>query len=178
MKKVFLYLIIIIVVALLIFILTNKKPTNNQTSTKVDNFLNASYEIDGQNFTLQNGTAEKQIAADSASKIVIKYFGNEVKGDFDANGKEDIAFLLTEDTGGSGVFYYIVAALDFDGSYQGTNAILLGDRIAPQTTEFSDGKIIVNYAERMPEEVMTDTPSVGVSRYFEIENSKLVALKN
>ena len=90
---------------------------------------------------------------------------------------EDIAFLITNSSGGSGTFYYVVAAvLEADG-YRGTNAMLLGDRIAPQTTEFRNGEIIVNYADRKAGEPMTTPPSVGVSKYFKITNNRLVEIK-
>ncbi|HRH21982.1 MAG TPA: hypothetical protein PLJ58_02155, partial [bacterium] len=57
------------------------------------------------------------------------------------------------------------------------NAILLGDRIAPQTTEWLDGEIVVNYAERKAGEAMTVSPSVGVSRYFQVADGTLIERK-
>jgi hypothetical protein len=103
-----------------------------------------------------------------------RYFGNETRGDFNGDGTEDVAYLLTASGGGSGTFYYVVAALKTDTGYIGTNAIFLGDRIAPQTTEFRDGKIIVNYAERKMDEPMTVPPSIGVSKYLEVKDVMLV----
>jgi len=58
--------------------------------------------------------------------------------------------------------------------YKGTNAILLGDRIAPQTTEIKNGQVIVNYADRAAGEPMTARPSVGVSKYLKVEGTTLV----
>ncbi len=103
-----------------------------------------------------------------------RYFGNEVKGDFNGDGQEDSAYLFTQDGGGSGTFYYVTVKL---ANGQELNAILLGDRIAPQTTEYRDGKIIVNYADRKPNEPMTTRPSVGVSKYLEVVNNQLVEIK-
>lgn len=103
-----------------------------------------------------------------------KYFGNEIKGDFNGDGINDAAFLVTQDPGGSGTFYYIMAALGTKNAYTDTNAILLGDRIAPQTTEFKDGEIIVNYADRKLDEPFSVKPSVGVSKYFKVNNGVLV----
>ncbi len=157
-----------------------------EIQTPEKDFKNISYEIDGQSFALVDGRSEVEAAPGSASKIVTEYFGNEVRGDFTGDGREDIAFLLTQNGGGSGTFYYVVAALkkniaikegDQSIKYFGTNAILLGDRIAPQTTEFRDGQIIVNYADRKANEPMATQPSVGVSRYFKIENDKLIEYK-
>jgi hypothetical protein len=60
----------------------------------------------------------------------------------------------------------VIALLSSGNSYQGTNAVLLGDRIAPQASGFQNGQIIVNYAQRKLGESMTAQPSVGASKYF------------
>jgi membrane-bound inhibitor of C-type lysozyme len=134
---------------------------------------NATYMIEGQETTLVNGRTEKEIAPASASKIITQYFGNEVYGDFNGDGLEDVAFLLTQNSGGSGTFYYIAVALNTEQGYQGTNAILLGDRIAPQGTEFKNGMIVVNYADRKLGEPFSTNPSIGVSKNFKIIDGEL-----
>lgn len=121
-----------------------------------------SYAIDGQPVKLgQDGT---------------KYFGNEAVGDFDADGDEDIAFLFSSDGGGSGTFFYVAVALKTAAGYDGTEAVFLGDRIAPQTTEFRDGRLTVNFATRNEGEPMTTDPSRGVSRSFKIADGELVEM--
>jgi len=134
---------------------------------------NATYLIESEEITLINGKAEKEIVPGSASKTITQYFGNEAKADFNSDGIEDVAFLLTQDSGGSGTFYYIAAALGSKDGYKGTNAIFLGDRIAPQTTEFQNGEIIVNYADRKTGESMVTNPSVGISKYFKVSDGRL-----
>lgn len=130
----------------------------------VPDYKNASYVIDGLTVTLTNGVSEVPAAPGSASKVVTRYFGNEVRADLDKDGREDIVFLLTQDRGGSGTFYYVVAALNKVTGYVGSQGLLLGDRIAPQTTEKGKGDIvIVNYAERAPGEDFGVSPSVGKS---------------
>jgi hypothetical protein len=143
------------------------------TSTVAD-FKDATYIIDGEPITLVNGLAEKEIASGSASKQITKYFGNEATGDFNFDGKPDVAFLLTQDNGGSGIFYYIAVALGTDNGFKGANAIFLGDRIAPQSTEFQGYEILVNYADRNPGESFSVPPSLGISKYFEIICDQLV----
>jgi hypothetical protein len=133
---------------------------------------NATYTIEGRTVKLVNGVAEEPIAGSAATERTM-YFGNEARGDFDGNGTEDIAMLLVTTGGGSGTFYYIAAALQGAGGYTGTNALFLGDRIAPQTTEWRDGKIIVNYADREANQPMTQEPSRGVSRFFKVVNGSL-----
>jgi len=142
-----------------------------------NSYKNATYKIDGVKVELVNGVSEKEVTPGSAAKITTKYFGNEAKGDLNGDGTEDTAFLLTQDGSGSGTFYYVVVALKMKGGYRGTNAILLGDRIAPQTTEINGVEIVVNYAERSVGEPMTARPSVGVSKYLIISEDRLIVTK-
>ena len=107
------------------------------------------------------------------TKITTRYFGNEARGDLNGDGLADVAFLVTQNAGGSGTFYYAVAALQVKNGYEGTNALLLGDRIAPQSAEVRSGELIVNYADRRPGEAMTTPPSVGVSKCFKVINGSL-----
>jgi hypothetical protein len=146
------------------------------TST-IANYKDATYVVEGEPISLVNGLAEKEIAPGSASKQITKYFGNEATGDLNGDGQADVAFLLTQDSGGSGTFYYVAVALKTDSGYKGTNAIFLGDRIAPQSTEIQGGRLIVNYADRNPGEPFTAQPSLGVSKYFKIIDSKLIEAK-
>jgi heat shock protein HslJ len=138
----------------------------------VSDYKNTKYIIDTEQVKLNNGLSEKEIIPGSASKIITKYFGNEVKYDFDKDGREDIAFLLTQETGGSGTFYYIAASLNKPNGYIGSRAFFLGDRIAPQTTEINNGTVIVNFAERNSGEDFSVPPSVGksVELIFDTEN--------
>jgi hypothetical protein len=138
---------------------------------------NASYTIEGQTVTLVNGEAEVPAAPGSATMVTTTLFGEPTAGDLDGDKVPDAAVMLVQSPGGSGTFYYEAAALNRGGIYAGTNAILLGDRIAPQTTQVSGGVITVNYAERASGEPMTAQPSVGVSKYFQVENDRLAEVQ-
>lgn len=149
-------------------------PQNGQTPVQaVDGYKNATYVFDGSPITLADGKAETQIVPGSASKLITQYFGNEATGDLNNDGVPDIAFLVTQQAGGSGTFYYVVVALKTKNGYQGTNAVLLGDRIAPQSTRIEKGMLIVSYMIRKPSQPMSVQPSVGVSRYFTVDNNIL-----
>lgn len=161
--------LLIVCIALLAIVNTKAKP---KVITR--DYKNATYKIDGQLVTLVNGRAEEQTAPNSTSKTVTQIFGNEVMGDFNNDGVQDMAFIFTQTGGGSGTFYYVTVALGTPSGYSGTNSILLGDRIAPQTTEFRNGEIIVNYADRAPKDPMTVQPSIGVSKYLKIQGANLV----
>lgn len=124
---------------------------------------NATYTIDGQLVTLINGIAEIESAPGSASKTTTRYFGNEAYGDVDGDNDNDVAYLITQDGGGSGLFYYVVMALRTPTGYKVTNVVLLGDRIAPQSTEIDEGvkELRVNFAVRKGGEPMSASPSIG-----------------
>lgn len=173
MRKIFASTIIVILTGIVILFLSLKKPNIPQNNPVFDH-KNTTYEIEGQKITLVNGRIETEVAPGSASKLITQYFGGDVSGDLNNDGATDIAFILTQSGGGSGAFYYVVAALKNNKGYQGTNAILLGDRIAPQTSEIKNDTLIINYADRQPGEPMTTQPSVNKSKYIVIEDTKLV----
>jgi len=124
--------------------------------------LNAEYVIDGQPVMLVYGKSEMQLVPGSASRVVTRYFGHELRHDLDGDGVEDLVFLLTRETGGSGVYYYVVAALATLGGPVGSHGLLLGDRIAPQSIAAgSPGTVAVNFAERAHGDSFTVPPSVA-----------------
>lgn len=144
-----------------------------QQAPTFSDYKNIAYIIDGQKVKLNNGVAETEVTPDSASKIITRYFGNELKTDLNGDGRDDVIFLLTQSTGGSGTFFYVVAALSTAHGYVGSEGYLLGDRIAPQTTELSQkpgqkNVVVVNYADRAPGEPMTAQPSIGKSVYVQL----------
>lgn len=153
-------------------------PNLEQTFVRLADVMNTSYKLEGEAVVLVNGQYQKEVAPGSASKITTMIWGQPVVGDLNGDGKEDAAVILTHSGGGSGTFYYVAAALkSSEGEqYLGTNAVLLGDRIAPQNISIGEGTITVNYAERKPGEPMTAQPSVGVSKYLRIEDATLTEI--
>ncbi len=151
---------------------SNPAPSN-QSPTPGPGYKDVGYMIEGQLMTLQNGVSTTHDPNDPSIETVTRYFGNDAFGDLNGDGKEDVAFLLTQNSGGSGTFYYVVVALKTDASYIGTNAIFLGDRIAPQSTSIEKGLVIVNYADRKLDEPFTALPSVGVTTYLKVEGDSL-----
>lgn len=139
---------------------------------------NAEYVIEGERIRLANGVAEAEGAPGSSSKIVTRYFGNELMTDLDGDGRDDAAFILTQERGGSGTFYYAVAARNTREGYVGSDGYLLGDRIAPQSTNVSPNPrhkhvVVFNYADRLPGEPMTARPSVGKSVYLKLNPASM-----
>jgi hypothetical protein len=139
-----------------------------------NDYKNVSYYFNGQPIMLINGKAETPAAPGSRSMVITQYFGSEVRGDLNGDGQEDVAFIVTQNAGGSGTFFYLVGAIKGSTGYKGTNAMLIGDRIASPTAEFRDGQVIVSFADRKPGEPMTAQPSVQKSlhaKYNKTTNS-------
>ncbi len=139
---------------------------------------NATYTIEGTKVTLVNGVAHTPAAPGSATQVTTTYFGEDLQIDLNNDGRLDDAFILTQDGGGSGTFYYAVAALNTPRGYVGSDGYFLGDRIAPQQTTASPnpaqkGVVVFNYAERAPGEPMSAQPSIGKSAYLKLDPASM-----
>lgn len=138
--------------------------------------LNATYVIGQVPVSLVHGRTEQSLTPTSASKTVTAVWGVPAVGDLNNDGVDDAALLLVQNSGGSGTFYYVAAALQNKSLNQfvGTNAVLLGDRIAPQNISVQRGVVLVNYATRKAGQAMSVQPSVGVSKYFVVNKNVLL----
>ncbi len=138
---------------------------------------NIPYILNNQNYALVNGVAEKEIVPGDSVKDVLRVFGEPVYGDLDGDGDDDAAVLLQSQPGGSGTFYYAVLAINFDGAFASTNALLLGDRIAPQTVEIREGLAVYTYADRGENDPMSTQPSIGQSLWvlYDTETGEISA---
>jgi len=135
--------------------------------------LDATYLIDGEEYALRNGQVTVEIVPGAASKTVVQIFGEPASGDLNNDGLADTALLLVQTTGGSGTFYYIAAALNRNGALVGTEAVFIGDRIAPQHLLVRYGVVIVDYTGRHPDEAMTVPPSLEKSIYLVLRDEHL-----
>jgi heat shock protein HslJ len=164
MKTILTYIILVgIIVVGGFFIFTPRTHEEKHIIGPLDH-KNATYIIDGRSIRLTDGVASIKGELGETSRVDTRYFGNEVRHDLDGDGREDVVFLVVQETGGTGVFYYVVAALNTIQGYVGSEGVFLGDRIAPQNTHMGKGQIIVvNYADRAPGESFVTEPSVGKS---------------
>ncbi len=160
----------LLAVLVVVFFIVNSFVYTEKQEALGSNEKNAEYLIGGARVQLKDGVSEVESAPGSASRTITRYFGNAVSKDLNADGKEDVAFILTQEGGGSGTFYYLVAALQTDNGYVGSEAVLLGDRIAPQQTQLdAQGNIVVTYADRAPGEDFSVAPSVGKSMVLKFD---------
>lgn len=140
---------------------------STSTATVVTaNVKNIAYIINGETFTLINGSASTRVSPDSGTVNTLTLFGEPTYGDLNGDSVIDAAVLLVNNPGGSGAFYYAVLAISKNGVFQATNALLLGDRIAPQSINIEDSRAVFSYAERKRGEPMSTPPSVGKSLHI------------
>ena len=126
--------------------------------------LNASYKIGDQVVTLVNGHADTPAAPGSSTKITTGVWGTPEIADLDSDGRADAAQVLIHDTGGSGTFYYVVAAIREDDGYRGTSGVFLGDRIEPRSIAVVDNRITVGFLGREPDDAFAAPPSVPMEQ--------------
>jgi hypothetical protein len=160
MNKLFIWVVAVVVALVGGFFVFGSHTSDVKQAPVVTDYKTAEYTIDGQKIKLGTST--------------LSYFGNELKTDLNGDGREDVAFIVTYSPGGSGTFYYAVAALNTEKGYMGSDGYLLGDRIAPQATTLSTnpkqvGVVVFNYADRAPNEPMVAKPSVGKSAYLKLD---------
>lgn len=136
--------------------------------------LNATYSIDGSPFSLRNGRFEMPAAPDSAASMTLTVFGEPGYGELDGAGKADAAVILVHQGGGTGTFYYLAAAINGEGGYRGTNALLLGDRLIPRFVKIENRVIAVGFKDRGASESFASTPTIDVTRYAIMDDHNLV----
>lgn len=163
-KKIYIVLIILLIIVGIFFFI-------NKESSHILDFKNCTYNIEEQEITLVSGYSEINV---DLSKITTQYFGNESFGDINNDGLDDSAFIVIQNSGGSGTFFYLVAAIESNNACAGTNGMFLGDRISIQNTEIKDGKIIVNYKDRKDTDPMVSFPSIDVTKQFKLEDGKII----
>ena len=122
--------------------------------------LNTTYTIGNRPVSLIDGRNEEPAAPNSSSKIITQVRNTPLFADINKDGTDDAVLILTQSTGGSGTFYYVAAAIATPGGYQGTTALVLGDRIEPQRIEIIDTKARISFLTRGSEESFADDPTV------------------
>lgn len=144
------------------FWLTQVQPADALTK----DYMSTKYEIDGEMAELETNRVE--------------YFGNEVWADFNADGQDDVSFLIarTSETGERS--YYVAAALNLTEGFEGMNTVFLGKDIIPQTAEYKDGLVVVNFTTNMTGDMSGEQPTegsiMGVTKFFSISTSGLISL--
>lgn len=133
----------------------------------------ATFLIEGQPVQLSDGKAQEPIPG-SSTIVTTEIFGEPTMGDLNGDNYPDSAVILVQSPGGSGTFFYVAATLaQADGTYQGTNAVFVGDRISPQTTNIMDQTIVFNYATKPDGAPESAQNTEGRSGYYQVEGKVL-----
>ena len=133
--------------------------------------LNATYQFESQSIALVNG----QVSISSA-RTEIRQVGEIVQGDVDGDAAADAIFVVNVESGGSGSFQYLTAALSRGDQFQGLNFVFLGDRIVTESLLVRRGVIEVSYLTRGPSEPMSARPSVRKLGYSILDGDQLQKL--
>ncbi len=120
---------------------------------ELDTLINAAYNVDGTPFVLNQGKAELRTDEPQIIRLFAELDENTVAyGDLNGDGIADAAVRLTVNTGGSGVFNYLVTMVSRDGISQQAASVLLGDRVKVNSISIGDGVITVDEIVQGPDE--------------------------
>lgn len=119
-----------------------------------------------------------------------------VRGDLNFDGLEDIAAIVTQDTEGSSVFYYLnVFTADQNGEWQLAGAERLGDRLKLDSLDiYSEGSITSNtgiavnpddygmlltaYFTRSRGQSFDEEPTLYITKHWRVLDNKLVHIED
>ncbi len=95
--------------------------------------------------------AQSVSLASSTPKTPAQYFGNEVVGDLNFDGKADVAFVLFQNdlVGRLGPYYLATALATSSSGHIGTNLLLLSEKIKLNKISIDNGVISVDYRDRL-----------------------------
>lgn len=172
MKKIILLLIIVAAVGIFLWgksqdVKVENEPTPTQGASFKPDPRNAAFKFDDETIALSSG---KAVSAGEEISI----FAEPAYGDLNNDGKQDSVVLLTRSGGGSGVFVYAAAYVSGPVNYKGSNAVFIGDRIAPEKITIRNGTIVVSYLDRSPDEAFAAEPTIESSLELVYRNGELV----
>ena len=96
-------------------------------------------------------------------------------GDLNGDGVEDAVTLLIENSGGSGVFYYMAAVINQNGQPVNVSTTLLGDRVNVQPFSLQNGEVTVKLITQGPTEPMC-CGTLPVTWHYRLQDNKLTQL--
>lgn len=132
----------------------------------------ATFSINGKSITLYEGIATSSIPRLDLV-FTTRYVGHEAVGDLNGDGRADKAFVVSQSTGKSGVFYYVIAAIKKGDSYKTTNAYYIGDRIMLQNLSIEDGELDADFLHKKPSDPADAQPSVPATFVMHVSGGHL-----
>lgn len=177
MKK---FLIIVVLIAIIFFLFLFKNSsvevqTNTETTTGESfrpDASSASFIFDSETIVLSNGKHTTSFGEETT------ILDDETFGDLNNDNKDDSVVLLSRTGLGSGNFIYVAAYISGPVSYKGTNAVFLGDRVAPQNISIRNGVVVITYLDRRENEPFAAEPTVESQLELAYQNGTLIELTN
>jgi hypothetical protein len=133
---------------------------------------NAKYELpDIKTVQLVDGKLESKYG-EGASQVNRGELTRMALGDLNGDGAQDGVVILSVNTGGSGVFVYMLVVVNQNGAPQQVAAELLGDRVNVQNLVVKEGQIVLNALGFAPGDPMC-CPTQSVIRTYRLQGDKL-----
>ena len=143
---------------------------NDKQDSKESTLMNGMFTIEDEKIMLKNGVFEKDAAPGTPLKEKYTILSNmSAVGDLNGDNVNDEAGILILNSGGSGVFAYLVAKID----NEGTNGVFIGDRIEIKGISIDKGIITVVYMDRGINEPMATTPTISKTRNYIVVDGNL-----
>ena len=102
-------------------------------------------------------------------------FVSHAFGDLNGDGTTDAAVALVENSGGSGVFWYLAAMINRDGKLFNVATHFLGDRWQVQSMVITDGEIVLDAVTHGPDDPMC-CPTQEVTKRYQLQDDQLVEI--
>lgn len=145
-------------------------PAQSQPSEPSIDYKNAIYRVDGKDITLLEGQHTQPAADDSSAQDATHIIEPPPHVAGKLGGRNAVAVFLSEQSGGSGTFYYVALAFN-DG--RGTT-FKIGDRIQPISIAINGDDLVVGYLDRNADEPMAVPPTVPRERHFAYMNGQIL----
>jgi len=147
-------------------------PVASENGTFRPNPSNATFIFDDGPITLSQGHNERAITPSSALLEETTLMDKFAYGDINLDGKEDAALFLARYGGGSGTFIYVAVFVSGPVTHRGSEAIFIGDRIAPQSISINREVVTVEYLDRGPDEALASEPTIRTTKQFVYQDGK------
>jgi hypothetical protein len=114
----------------------------------------------------------KYEAGSGADYLLVQLLDQGAVGDLNGDGLPDVALLLAENGGGSGVFVSVVVMLNQDGQPAQAGAVLLDDRPKVNSLTIQDGQISVDAVIHGTNDPMVN-PTFAVTKTYQLAGDGL-----
>ena len=150
------------------------QPSTTEGDLALEALQNASYQrVYDEPVQLTDGRYEGEPFVPGGASRPTVTFVNHAFGDLNGDGTTDAAVALVENSGGSGVFWYLAAMINRDGKLFNVATHFLGDRWQVQSMSMRAGEIVLNVVTHGPEDPMC-CPSVEKSLTFVFQDGQWV----